>query len=179
MINKKHQVTVALIVAIALGGCASTKEKPTGISEYEREIIKSQKRTNDILAKAALLAAKAQTVRTKTEQAYYQPLLTSDQVRQARHQLEYIPLGMDRKTRLAWAAAPEPALQRIATISGYELYSKNQPRPIPEDVYIDNKLRNMKELIDIIETQSKGYIDEIAIVDDQDKKTITIIYSKF
>lgn len=169
-------VTATLLVS----GCASTSNKQTNeMSSYEKAQLESKKETMIILGKAALLASKAQAVLAKTEQAYYQPLLDADQIRQARAQNEIIPRGMEKEMQISWAAAPEPVLVMLANASGYTLEYANQRPPIPEDVYLTNEPKNIKVLIDSIETQAKGYIKEITYTDTYDKKLITVYYEKF
>jgi hypothetical protein len=167
-----------------LGGCSSTpkdEHDPTKeMSRFEAEQLRTKNETMELLTKASLLAAKAQSVLAKTEQAYYQPLLDADKIRQMRFQNEYTPRGMEKTIPISWAAAPEPLLFRLATASGYKLDFANERPPIPEDVYINGKNNhNIKKLIDIITQQSKGYINDIVITDTFDKKHILVIYEKF
>jgi len=177
--KNKLKIIATATIALALCACKSTPSPVQEMTPYEKVMAASNKRTKDILVKAALLAAKAQAVRARTEQALHQPMLSSDQIRQARFQNEYVPVGMDKKIQLSWAAAPEPVIQRVASTAGYELKFKNQRNPIPEDVYLDSTLRSLKEIIDSVEIQSRGYIDRIDIVDDHDRKVITVVYTKF
>jgi hypothetical protein len=166
--------------ALTLSGCASTKnEKTNEMAPYEKAQLESKKETMEILGKAALLSSKAQAVLAKTEQAYYQPLLDADQIRQARAQNETIPRGMEKTIPISWAAAPEPVLTMLANASGYILDYANQRPPIPEDVYITGEPKNIKQLIDIIDQQTDGYIKDIIITDTFDKKLITVFYEKF
>ena len=133
-----------------------------------------------LLSKAALLASKAQAVMAKTEQAYYQPLLDADQIRQARAQNEIIPRGMEKVVPISWAAAPEPVLSMLENASGYKLDYQNQRPPIPQDVYLTtNPPKTIKQLIDSIEQQSVGYIKDIIITDTYDAQLITVVYEQF
>ena len=168
------------VAAIALSGCETNKNSNKNeMAPYEKAQLESKKETMAILAKAALLSSKAQSVLAKTEQAYYQPLLDADKIRQARAQNETIPRGMEKKIPISWAAAPEPVLTMLANASGYTLNYANQRPPIPEDVYITGEPKNIKQLIDSIDQQTDGYIKEIIITDTFDKKLITVFYEKF
>jgi hypothetical protein len=176
--NKRSLV---LLVAISsMFGCASSNTKNNAeIAPYEKAQLESKKETMQLLSKAALLAAKAQSVLAKTEQAYYQPLLDADQIRQARAQNEIVPRGMEKKIPISWTAAPEPVLAMLANASGYTLQYKNQRPPIPEDVYISGEPKNIKQLLDSIETQAEGYIKSIDTTDTYDIKLITVTYESF
>ncbi|MBE8232151.1 MAG: DotD/TraH family lipoprotein [Endozoicomonadaceae bacterium] len=175
----KNNLLTFVISALIISACSTTEIIKPDTSDFDNVIRKSNEQTNLILARAAILAAKAQAVRARTQQALAQKLLTADQIRQAKFQARRIPEGMDRKVRLPWVGAPEPVIQKIATLSGYQLFYRNQPKPIPEDVYIDNQRRNLKDFIDIVASQSAGYIDDIFIDDEHNHKSITIVYSKF
>lgn len=177
----KKELILLLSGVLFLGGCTTTSKTNNAsiMSEYEKAQLESNKETMRILSKAALLASKAQAVMAKTEQAYYQPLLDADQIRQARAQNEIVPRGMEKKIPISWAASPEPVLTMLANASGYTLQYKNQRPPIPEDVYITNEPKTIKGLIDIIDQQTDGYIKEIVITDTFEKKLITVFYEKF
>lgn len=177
----KNGFILLLASALVLGGCATTSKTDDGrMSEYEKAQLESNKETMRVLSKAALLASKAQAVMAKTEAAYYQPLLDADQIRQARAQNEIIPRGMEKKIPISWAAAPEPVLAMLANASGYTLQYRNQRPPIPEDVYITSEApKTIKQILDSIEQQSKGYIKDIITTDTYDKQLITVIYEQF
>lgn len=178
----KKGFTLLVASALFLSGCVTTSKTDGngGMTEYEKAQLESNKETMRILSKAALLASKAQAVMAKTEQAYYQPLLDADQIRQARAQNEIIPRGMEKKIPIGWAAAPEPVLTMLANASGYILKYKNQRPPVPEDVYITSEPpKTIKQLLDTIEQQSKGYIKDIITTDTYDTQLITVIYEQF
>lgn len=176
----KRFITTTLMASILLSGCMSTPDKKVeGLTPFEEEQLKTKKETMELLAKSALLASKAQSVLAKTEQAYYQPLLNADKIRQARFQNEYIPRGMEKEIEISWASSPEPVLHRLSVASGYELVFKNQRPPIPEDVYISSEPKSIKTLLDIVEQQTTGYIESIVTTDTYDAKIILVTYAKF
>lgn len=170
-----------IAAAFFLGGCASAppKDDELAISAYERMMLEEQRRTGEILSRAALLSAKAMTVYVKTNQAKNQPLLDSDQIRQARFQMYYIPQGMEVRFSLPWDGAPEPIMKSLASRAGYELHFANQRPPISKSVTVSADVRNVKDFFNIIEQQSKGYIKEIVYDDKVAQKKITVYYEEF
>jgi hypothetical protein len=171
--------TLCAVVALSTG-CASTKEIDTSkLSPYEEALKQEHERTGEILSKAALLTSKSFAVYTRTNQAKVQPLLTNQQIRQARHQKYYVPNGMEDKQSYSWDSAPEPLLITLANASGYKLKFVNERPPVSRSVTVSPDRRQIKDFFDIITQQTEGYIDKIDIDDKSEIKLITVIYSRF
>ncbi len=176
-----ERVTTILLLALLTTSCASTKTevKQETLSVFQKKILEEDRRTEEVLAKAAALSAKSLAVFVRTEQAAIQPELTAEQIRQARFQAEYIPVNMEQKVEYAWDSAPEPLLFALASNAGYELIYVNQRPPIPKTVTASSEFRMISTYIDIIRQQTKGYIESIVPDDKSDRKVIRIKYSDF
>lgn len=170
---------VALSAILILAGCASSPKPQSTLSAYEAELMAEHKRTEEVIAKAALLSSRALAVYVRTNQALTQPLLTSEQIRQAVFQETYIPNGMEPQSEMGWDGAPEPLLSRIASMSGYRLDFANQRPPFGRGITMSAEKRNLREMIAVVEQQSKGYIDKIQIVDSVPDKVIIVHYAAF
>lgn len=174
------KILTILISVLFVTACSSTsKPKEPEMSPYERAIFEERKRTNEVLAKAALLSSRSLAVYTRTKQALQQKELTAEQIRIARHQNEYIPTNMDQKVSLPVDSAPEPIIKTIASIAGYEIRFVNQRPPITRSVTIDKQKRMLRDFIFIIEQQTQGYIKNINVDDKYDRKLITVYYDDF
>lgn len=173
---------ITLVTALAISACSSTADKSKeveAISNYERLMLEEHKRTGEVLSRAALLSAKALAVYVKTNQAKVQPLLSADQIRQARFQDEYIPLGMEVKTSVSWDAAPEPLMKSIAAAAGYEIIYLNERPPISKTVTVSPEKRILRDFFHIVRQQTVGYIDSIRIDDKSSRRVIFVKYSEF
>lgn len=162
-----------------LSGCASKPEPKQELSAYERELLAEHRRTEEVIAKAALLSSKAVAVYVRTNQALVQPLLSAEQIRQARFQEQHIPNGMETILSMPFDGAPEPIISRVASSAGYRLEFANQRPPISNGVTISNEPRNLRQILAVVEQQTVGYIEKIAITDSAEDKVIRVIYAKF
>jgi|TARA_B110000196_G_C21086264_1_gene635176 hypothetical protein len=174
-----HFLTVSIAVGILSGCVSSPKQETPGLSAYEKAILTEYQRTEEVLSKAALISSRSLMVMARTKQAKEQPTLTAEQVRLARAQNNYIPIGMEVIESIPWDGAPEPLLFTIASMAGYQLEFSNQAPPISKDVTISSDQRNLRELIAAIEQQTPNYIEEIDIDDKAYNKKITIKYVSF
>jgi hypothetical protein len=77
-----------------------------------------------------------------------------------------------------WDSSPEPLLEIIASISGYQLHYINEPPAIAKSVRFSAKPRKLYDYINIIEQQTEGYIHSIIIDDKDDEKIIAVLYNK-
>lgn len=172
----------ATIVLLTLSGCASNQDKQkeaNAVSNYERLMLEEQKRTGEVLARAAMLSSKAITVLVRTNQAKVQPVLTSDQIRQARFQNSYIPLGMETKASFAWDSAPEPLMKAVAAAAGYQVVYLNQRPPVSMSVTVSPEKRYLRDFFWIVEQQTNGYIESIEINDKIEQRTVFVKYAAF
>jgi len=173
----------ALMLALSIGltGCASNNKQPEkeSLSLYQQKVLEEDQRTNEVLSKAAALSAKSLAVFVRTEQAVHQPNMTAEQIRQARHQLDYIPSGMEQKIEYAWDGAPEPLLSAMAMNAGYRLIYSGERPPISMSVTVGSESRMIVEYINIIRQQTSGYIKDIINDDKSNDKTIRVIYEDF
>lgn len=175
--------TLILTASIAIiSGCSLTpdpKDDEQAITAYEQAILEEYRRTNEVLAKAALLSSKSLAVYVRTHQAMARQELTSEQVRLARWENNYIPVNMEQKVPIGWDSAPEPLMKSLAMLAGYELEFANQRPPISKSVTTDNQPRMIKNFFKAIMQQTSGYIDRIDVDDKSDMKKITVYYSEF
>ena len=176
------RVFLILAILILLPSCASSKRDPVdqpSLSVYQKKVLEEDRRTMEVLSKAAVLSAKSLAVFVRTEQAVHQPAMTAEQVRQARFQDSYIPVNMEQKVEYAWDSSPEPLLSSLAANAGYRLVYTNERPPIAKSVTVSSKPRMISDYINIIEQQTTGYIKEIRVDDKSDDKVIRVFYSKF
>lgn len=177
-----QRALLLIIGTLVVSGCASTKKEPVdskSLSIYQQKILEEDRITNEVLSKAAALSAKSLAVFVRTEQAVHQPLMSAEEIRQARFQNDYIPVNMEQMIEYHWDAAPEALLDALAMNTGYKVYYHNERHPIPKAVTISSKSRMVIDYINIIEQQSQDYIDRIFVDDKYDKKIIHVFYSKF
>jgi hypothetical protein len=176
---EKNIIYLATTILLITSGCANKQISEPSISVYEKMIFEERKRTNEVLVKAALLSSKSLAVYTRTKQALQQKTLTSEQIRIARWQDQYIPVNMEQKESFSWDSAPEPIMRSLASIAGYELDFINQRPPISRSVTVDPQFRMIRDFFYIIEQQTNGYIEKINIDDKSDRKLITVYYADF
>lgn len=181
--NTPSKKLLAITACLILSGCVTPKSDidKESLSLYEKKMLEEDKRTNEILSKAALLSAKSLAVFVRTEQARHQKTLTAEQIRIARFENNYIHINMEQMVEYAWDAAPEALLHALASNSGYRLIFENERPPITRAVSISSKPRMIQDYIYIIEQQSmkNGYIKDIIIDDKRDDKTIKVVYEDF
>lgn len=177
-----EKLIIGLCLAAAISGCTSTKKTPVdeeSLSIYQQKIIEENRRTEEVLSKAAALSAKAIAVFVRTEQALHQKDMTAEQIRQARFQNDYIPVNMEQKVQYSWDFAPEPLLSALASNAGYVLKYRNKRPAITKSVTASEDSRTINDYINIIRQQTEGYIDFIYVDDKTDEKTINVYYSRF
>ncbi|MCP4262632.1 MAG: DotD/TraH family lipoprotein [Planctomycetes bacterium] len=179
--ERTSKILIAAIFIATLSGCASSPKKipENTLTEFERQVLEEDRRTNEILSKAAALSGKATAVWVRTNQATKLPGLTAEQIRQARFQNDYIPVNMEQKVEWGWDGAPEPVLRQISMVAGYRLVFTNERPPITKAVTMASKHRMLSEYIDIIDQQTKDYIDTIRVDDESEDKVIYVTYSDF
>ena len=86
---------------------------------------------------------------------------------------------MEQKVEWGWDGAPEPVLRQISMVAGYRLVFTNERPPITKAVTMASKHRMLSEYIDIIDQQTKDYIDTIRVDDESEDKVIYVTYSDF
>lgn len=174
----KRTFAIAITSCLLITGCASTKSNDSvpEMNHFERKIYEEEKRTNEVLSKAALLSAKAMAVYVKTNQSLKQGEMTAEQIRQARAQNERIEINFEQQLETGYNGAPEPLLQRIATQAGYRLVYANERPPVPKTISFGNDKRTLKKYVNIIQQQAGNYIDRIDINDASGKFVVTVWY---
>jgi hypothetical protein len=178
--RRLHPLLFASCLPLLLAGCVTNNSQKTGeLTAYEKAILLEQQRTVEVLSKAALISSKSLAVMARTRQALNQPTLTAEQIRVARAQNDYIPVGMEAKHNFPWDGAPEPYLATIAAMSHYKLVFANQRPPITKDITVSNDKINIKQMIYAVEQQTTGYIEQIDVDDKSAEKVITIYYTQF
>jgi hypothetical protein len=185
MIFKKslHSLWIPVIGSVMLlsSGCATTKDvpMPTDEEKYQKALFDETQKTLQLLARSAELASESINVYVRTNQAKVQPLLTHEQIRQARFQYSHTPTGMEKTFSFPWYSAPEPYLARLASISGYKLEYTNQQPPIAKSIYISALSRNVMQFINAVEQTASGYIKDITVDEKGNTKTIYVTYEEF
>lgn len=179
--DKFKSTLIAAIAVTGISGCSTTKEPVDNksLSLYQQKILEEDRRTEEVLSKAAALSAKALAVYVRTEQALAQKELTAEQIRQARFQKNYVPVNMEQRVQFSWDSAPEPLLSSLASIAGYKLVYTNQRPPISKSVTASDAPRSVNDYIEIIRQQTSGYIEEINTDDLYNEKVIKVTYSEF
>jgi hypothetical protein len=177
VMNKSLVLTAMLTVF--LGACSSNPKNPEDVraSNYEalakKEEVKMHRYIQDVAAKAL----EVQRVRKNVENALALPKMDADHIRQAQWQIAHVPPGMERLMEIEWKGAPEPLLRALAENSHYTIDFDKKPKPIEPTVVVHSFSQNIKQLIDEIERQSDGYIEDIHIY--EDLKFIKVVYQEF
>ena len=177
VMNKGLMLTAMLTVF--LGACSSNPNKPTDgqLSNYEalakKEEIKMHRYIQDIAAKAL----EVQRVRKNVENALALPKMDADHIRQAQWQIAHVPAGMERMLEIEWKGAPEPLMRALAENAHYTIDFDNKPKPLEPTIVVHSVSQNIKQLIDEIDRQSDGYIENIHIY--EDLKFIKVVYQEF
>lgn len=176
-----NKIGFVLLMSLLSVGCASSPKNPPSdkLTAYERAILEEHRQTEEVIKKAAALSSRALAVYVRTNQALSQPLLNSDQIRQAVFQETHIPSGMEVETSMGWDGAPEPVLARVAAMAGYKLDYINQRPPVSRGITISADKRNLRQFINAIEQLSEGYIESIKVIDMNGQKIISVKYSSF
>lgn len=177
------KVVLTLAIASILGGCVSSKNVENKKSdlitnqEYRKILLKEEQKLNDRLAKSALLAAESQKIMAETKNGLLRPMYDYDKIREARFQSNYIPVGMERILPIDWDGPVEPVLETLVHYSGYSIvYNGSKPLQSRDVSLLPGDL-NIKQHIDNIDINAKGYIKDILI--NEPDKIVTVIYENF
>jgi hypothetical protein len=180
------KAVLVLTISMLLGGCATSSKVPKyeemdiegAVAEHQRVIISEEKKLNNRLVKAALLATEYQKILSETNNGLKRPMYDYDKIREARFQATEVPEGMERKLPIDWTGPVEPVLETIIQYSGYELVYKGIKPIFSRDVTLlpENHL-TIKQHLDNIAVNSEGYIKDIDIYV-ADKKVV-VIYENF
>ena len=170
------KITITIISSLFLTACASTNMQEE--SEYERIILRERQELKHNIKEVAEKAYEVQRVvsQVRNAQALRSEHLTPEVMRYTEHQASYIPVGMEREMSVTWPAYPEQILGLLANASGYQIEFVGQPYPIKRVVNIDPRPRNIKRLIDDVESQSVNYIKNVEIF--EDSKLIVVNYEQ-
>ena len=180
---KKIMITLSALSLLALSGCSTTKDvnqnnKDLITNEEYREILlKEERKLNNRLAKSALLAAESQKIISETNNGLARPMYDYDKIREARFQATYVPVGMERILPIDWDGPIEPVLETLVHYAGYELAYKGTKPIQSKDVTLMPGPVTIKQHIDNIDINAKGYIKDI-FIDEPDKKVI-VVYENF
>lgn len=174
------KITLMTLITSLITGCSSTEQldlKNTNTEiNYNMIALEEQKKLYTNMQEIASKALKAQRVRQQVQNATSIQLMDADKVREANWQASYTPVGMERELTIDWSGAPEPLLRTLAQHSDYTIDFENKPYPIAKDIYIYPERQNIKQLLDEIDRQTKGYINRIEIY--EDLKLIKAIYQE-
>jgi hypothetical protein len=174
---KKPIFTTFLCLSLlGVTGCTSTpkKEVKSTSVDYEKLALQEQKKLYLNIQTISYKALETQRIRQKVQNAASLQKMDADQIREANWQNNYIPVGMDREFTIDWKYDPEPLLKMLANYAKYTISFKGKPYPIKKNIIIHPEKRNIKDIIDDVAYQTKGYIDKIEIL--EDIKHINIIY---
>lgn len=170
------KITITIISSLILTACASTNYDDE--SEYERIILRERQELKHNIKEVAQKAYEVQRVmnQVRNAQALRSEDLTPEVMRHTEFQASYIPTGMEREMSVNWQAHPEEILKLLANASGYQIEFVGQPYPIKRVINIDPRPRNIKRLIDDVESQSVNYIRNIDIF--ENSKLIIVNYEQ-
>lgn len=170
--------TFFCLSVLAITGCSSTpkKEVETANVDYEKLALQEQKKLYLNIQTISYKALETQRIRQKVQNAASLRKMDADQIREANWQNNYIPIGMEREFSIDWKYDPEPLLKMLANYAKYTIAFKGKPYPIKKNIIIYPEKRNIKEIIDDVAYQTKGYISKIEIL--EDIKHINIIYTE-
>lgn len=176
------KVVLTLAMTAILGGCSSTKEvevKKDTISneEYRQILLKEEKKLNERLAKTALLAAESQKIMSETKNGLSRPNYDYDKIREARFQATYVPVGMERLLPIDWDGPVEPVLETLVHYAGYEIQYQGSKPLQSRDVSLLPGDITIKQHIDNIDVNVKGYIKDILI--NEPDKLVIVVYENF
>ena len=178
---KKAILTISMLAL--LGGCSSTSDKSNvkkdliTNEEYRQMLLKEEKKLNNRLAKSALLAAESQKIMAETNNGLARPMYDYDKIREARFQAGYVPEGMERVLPIDWDGPVEPVLETLIHYAGYALDYKGVKPIQSNDVTLMPGNVTIKQHIDNIDVNVKGYIKDIMIFE-ADKKVV-VVYENF
>lgn len=177
------KLILAVSVIALLGGCSSrhqdvkVKEDLITNEQYREMIFKEEKKLNDRLAKSALLAVESQKIMTETNNGLVRPKYDYDKIREVKKQINYVPSGMERILPYDWTGDAETAIESVLHYAGYEIEYKGT-RPIQSrTVDLLPGQRTIKQHLDTIEIDTKGYIKDFFI--EEQTKTVVVIYENF
>lgn len=169
----KLKIITPLIASFVLMGCSIKEEKKieTEYIDYNRDIVITELKDISGSIKDALL------IMSRNDNALKSEVLSPEKIRIANATAAHIPSGMERVIPFDWKGPAMKALEALARYSDYE-FVKGGRKPVTmlePVVFIDEKTKNIKELIELIESQAKDVLS-INIREFQDKKILEVKY---
>lgn len=167
------KIITILITSFVLGGCSTTREKEieTEYVDYNRDVVIKELKEISTAVKDAMI------ILSRNDNALKSEVLTPEKIRRANANATYVPSGMERIVPFEWKGPAMNALEALARYSDYH-FIKGGRKPVTmlePIVFIDEKNKNIAELIKLIESQTKDRLS-VNIREFQDKKILEVKY---
>lgn len=129
-IKNPTKVFLLLSSIAVLSGCGVKAQKPTDlkVSQYAIEEPKEAE-IHEALVKAASSASESLRILASVNNAEKNKVLTHEQIKQARFNATYTPVGLDSKMTITnWNGPLTPIFKQLEVLSGYQFIQRT-PEP--------------------------------------------------
>lgn len=169
----KFKILTTILTSLILMGCSMTQEKKieTEYVDYNRDIVIKDFKEISLAIKEAMM------IMARNDNALTSEVITPEKIRIANANATYIPAGMERVVPFNWKGPAMKALEALAKYSDYK-FVKGGRKPVTmlePVVFIDEKDKNIADLIRFIESQTKDRLS-VSIREFQDKKILEVNY---
>lgn len=167
-LNKKTTAAI-ILTSIMISGCGVKATKPVDMraSQYSIEEA-SEREIHEALVLAAKNASKSLNILANVNNAEKNEVLTYDQIRQARFNATYTPVGMDSKMTITnWNGPVTPVFRQLEILSGYKFIQRTPEPSYGLFVSLNFKDESLMNIIRSIDSQLGDAININIIEDDK------------
>lgn len=175
MINNKKITAMLLLSALALTGCGVKATKPIDMSVSKYSIDETREdEIHEAIVNASKSAAKSLNILASVNNAEKNDVLTYEQIRQARFNATYIPVGFESKITITnWDGPISPILRRLEVLSGYKFVVLTPEPSYGLFVTLNFKDATLMDVVNSIDAQL-GSVINIEIIEDE--KVVKVRY---
>lgn len=175
MITNKKITAMLLLSALAISGCGVKATKPIDMSVSKYAIDEAREdEIHEAIVNASKSAAKSLHILASVNNAEKNDVLTYDQIRQARFNSTYVPVGFESTmTITGWDGPVTPVMRRLEVLSGYKFVTLTPEPSYGLFVTLNFKDAKLMDIINSIDAQLGNAIN-IEIIEDE--KLVNIKY---
>lgn len=177
MVINKNITAILLLSTLAISGCSVKATKPIDmrVSQYAIDEAKEEE-IHEAIVNASKSAAKSLHILASVNNAEKNEVLTYEQIRQARFNATYTPVGLDSKITITnWNGPIGPVLRQLEIVSGYRF---EQLTPEPSYGLFVTLNFNDAQVMDVLRSIDSQLGDVINMKIIEDEKLVEVKYGQ-